>query len=136
MSLNVVLKKFTQISSYDEWIDKIFSVVKTGLPKNDIIRNINYRDSLGSSRIDKNLILPHIVNGELQESYVVISQINKAVRYIDCKPVSNAIVVVSKPNDPSVGSFIDRLVDDEFIQRICNGKLNNQKLRELLKGKR
>lgn len=132
--MNIMLIKLAGINSYSDWYESI--IKKLGLlPKvnADLLKQLQVRDRLGSVQIAEHVVMPHVVSDQLPKSWMIISQLDKPIKYATDDDITTGIYIFSRPKDSSISKLIDRLTDESVIEALQNPTLSYQQLVDLFK---
>lgn len=130
--MKIKLVKLNNISNYEQWLQQTISSLdlSSGLSTN-LLNLLHERDSLGSVQISEHVIMPHIVTHEITESIVIVSQLNKPVSYFTSNGINIAIYIFSCPDDSSIISLVNCLVDEKIISSLQDPTLSSKELEKL-----
>lgn len=130
--MKIKLMKLNNITNYEQWLHETVNSLNFSSKLNTkILRLLHKRDVLGSVQIAEHLIMPHIVTDEINESIVIVSQLSKSVKYSANNDINTAIYIFSYPNDVSIESLVNCLVDEKIINRLQDPKLSSKELKKL-----
>ncbi len=129
--MKIKLVKLNNISNYEQWLQQTVSSLdlSSGLSTNLYL--LHERDALGSVQISEHVIMPHIVTDEITESIVIVSQLNKPVSYFTSNGINTAIYIFSCPDDSSIISLVNCLVDEKIISSLQDPTLSSKELEKL-----
>lgn len=127
-----VLTKLTTINSYHDWLSATVNALElsSALP-NELLTQLQQRDYLGSVQIAEHVIMPHIVNQSLPDSWLIVSQLDRPVRYMTSNSITTGIFVLSRPADSSVTDAVDHLTDESVIRALQDPQLSQRQLQGL-----
>lgn len=130
--MKVVLTKLTAINSYHDWLTATLNTLELSQTlRNELLTQLQQRDHLGSVQIEEHVVMPHIVNQSLPESWLVVSQLSRPVRYMTTDSITTGIFILSRPADSSVADAVDHLTDESVIKTLQDPQLSQQQLKEL-----
>lgn len=132
--MKIILTKATTINSYNDWLNVV--VKKLSLSSDlstEVLKQLQHRDQLGSVQIAQHMIMPHIINQALPESWLIVSQLARPIKYLTTDGITTGVYIFSRPADSSVSNAIDHLTDDEVIKALQDPQLSQQQLEELFK---
>lgn len=131
--MKIMLTKLTAISSYADWLNvTVNSLTLSRELSNELLTQLQQRDQLGSVQIAEHVIMPHVVNRNLPESWLIISQLARPVKYVTTDDITTGIYIFSRPEDSSISNAIDHLTDESVINALQDPQLSKQRLEELL----
>lgn len=131
--MKIMLTKLTTINSYDDWLS--VTVNNLALPRElstELLAQLQQRDRLGSVQIAEHVIMPHVVNQTLPESWLIISQLAQPVSYTTTDDITTGIYIFSRPEDSSISDAIDHLTDESVIKALQDPQLSARQLKGLL----
>ncbi|WP_297585479.1 PTS sugar transporter subunit IIA [uncultured Lactobacillus sp.] len=130
--MKIKLVKLNNISNYEQWLQQTVSNLdlSSGLRTN-LLNLLHERDALGSVQISEHVIMPHIVTHEIAESIVIVSQLIKPVSYFTSNGINTAIYIFSYPDDSSIISLVNCLVDEKIISSLQDPTLSSKELKKL-----
>lgn len=131
--MKIKLMKFNDVSSYQDWLQRTVASLQLGEQlQQTVINQITQRDRLGSTQISPNTVMPHVVNSNLPESMVIVSQLLYPVQYGDVDGITTGIYILSCPKDSSIDGIVNRLADESVIDALQNHDLTNDQIMTLL----
>lgn len=131
--MKIMLTKLTVISSYADWLNMtVNSLTLSRELSNELLTQLQQRDQLGSVQIAEHVIMPHVVNRNLPESWLIVSQLARPVKYVTTDDITTGIYIFSRPEDSSISNAIDHLTGESVINALQDPQLSKQRLEELL----
>lgn len=130
--MKIVLTKLNDVTNCRQWFQQTVAVltVEQSL-KSKLLDQLTERESLGSVQIAEYVILPHVVNDELTESWLIISKLRQPVKYREAS-ILTGIYIFSRPNDSLVDNAINQLTDESVIKALQKDDLDQKQVINLL----
>jgi mannitol/fructose-specific phosphotransferase system IIA component (Ntr-type) len=120
-------------ASNTEWFTKATAVITSdGALQEELVDRLRERERMGSTMINLELLMPHVVTNDIDESAVVISQLATPIKDVDGNEITTGIFIFSLPNDEQVAQFINYLLQDNILAALCDRNLSQQQLERLL----
>lgn len=130
--MKIVLTKLTTINSYRDWLTATVNTLElSSALQNELLTQLQQRDHLGSVQIAEHVIMPHIVDQSLPDSWLIVSQLDRPVRYMTADSITTGIFILSRPADSSVADAVDHLTDESVIKALQDPQLLQQQLQGL-----
>ena len=132
--MNIMLIKLMDVKNYSDWRKLIIQklMLSDELSANLLVQ-LQERDRLGSIQVDEHVIMPHVVSNKLPKSWLIISQVDKPIKYGKSNDITTGIYIFSRPKDSSISSSVDCLTDEWVMNALQNPKLSYQQLMDLLR---
>ena len=132
--MNIMLIKLMDVKNYSDWRKLIIQklMLSDELSANLLVQ-LQERDRLGSIQVDEHVIMPHVVSNKLPKSWLIISQVDKPIKYGKSNDITSGIYIFSRPKDSSISSSVDCLTDESVMNALQNPKLSYQQLMDLLR---
>lgn len=95
--------------------------------KEDVIKKLNERESLGSTLIAEHVMLPHIESNQIEKSQIIFIRLNNPILSWDnqTKNIHLLIVILLKENENEkikkrISLFTRTLADEAYLTRLLS----------------
>ncbi|KAB7665547.1 PTS sugar transporter subunit IIA [Bacillus sp. B1-b2] len=131
-----------ELKTKDEVHSFISEVVSQDNPlqKEEVIKQLNEREKIGSTLIAEHVMLPHIESDQLEKSQVLFIRLANPIEAWDSKTkdIRLLIVILLKKNESvqikkEIALFTRTLADDEYINRLLNSNEKEEFIKEIIK---
>lgn len=133
MKTKLILDKNVIVPNRDEWLKHVAGIIPDfSDDPTALTQALREREKIGSTRLADKLVMPHVIMPTIADSYIIVSQLESPIEWFDNHSVDTGTFLIVKGDDETISNFVVHMVDDSFVERLCERGIEKKTIESLL----